>query len=58
MPQRRPLPQDDMEARSHDKLRHLQGVRFAAHQKELSQADRPRFALLRRLFRLIRGGGD
>ena len=58
MSHRRPLPQDDMEARSHDKLRHLQSVRFAAQQRELSQADRPRFALLRRIVRAIRGGGD
>ena len=58
MSQRRPLPQDDVEARSHDKLRHLQSVRFAAQQKELSQADRPRFAMLRRIVRFIRGGGD
>ena len=59
MSRRPPLPRDGVEARSYNKLRHLQSVRLAADQKKLARVERgPRFGLLRRIVRLLRGGGD
>ena len=40
------------------KRRELDSARFAARQRKLARGDRPRFGLMRRIVRVIRGGGD